>query len=417
MQMTRGILVILHRWIGLLTAGFLIVSGLTGSLLAFNHELDEFFKHEFTPQMYAKPRPGEPRLDIGTLWERAAPQIQYARVTGVELGEERAKVIISPDVDAATGKPYELGFTRIYVDPWTGADLGRATRSDISDGMSNFMPFVYKLHKALLLDETGKLILGIIAVTWSIDCFVGFYLTFPVSRSSFWRKWKIAWLIKRGAGAYRFNFDLHRASGLWLWPMLLIFAWSSVMFNMKPVYEWTMSKLMSSHSAIEDMKEAMKKTMEPPGGMTKPVPTISPRAALESAHKIAVDRAKVQGREAPEPKALTYLDRGVYLYTAQKGGVVLIDGDTGTSVDVPPMLKNPAIKLSTRDVVDTLLLSLHEARLFGLPYKILVCFLGLAVAMLSATGVYIWWRKRTARRIREDRTGQVELEREAAMSE
>ncbi|MGQ0594799.1 MAG: hypothetical protein ACT4QB_19835 [Gammaproteobacteria bacterium] len=33
---------------------------------------------------------------------------------------------------------------------------------------------------------------------------------------SWWRRWKPAWLIKRS----RFNYDVHRASGLWVWAML-----------------------------------------------------------------------------------------------------------------------------------------------------------------------------------------------------
>lgn len=34
---------------------------------------------------------------------------------------------------------------------------------------------------------------------------------------------------------------------------------------------------------------------------------------------------------------------------------------------------------------------------FGLPYRIFVCILGLVITTLSVTGVYIWWRKRIAR--------------------
>jgi uncharacterized iron-regulated membrane protein len=37
------------------------------------------------------------------------------------------------------------------------------------------------------------------------------------------------------------------------------------------------------------------------------------------------------------------------------------------------------------------------ANVFGLPYRIFVCILGLVIAMLSVTGVYIWWKKRRAR--------------------
>lgn len=43
------------------------------------------------------------------------------------------------------------------------------------------------------------------------------------------------------------------------------------------------------------------------------------------------------------------------------------------------------------------LVALHTAEVFGLPYRIFVCALGVLVAMLSVTGVCIWWRKRTAR--------------------
>nr|WP_253203921.1 PepSY-associated TM helix domain-containing protein [Methylosinus sp. KRF6] len=37
------------------------------------------------------------------------------------------------------------------------------------------------------------------------------------------------------------------------------------------------------------------------------------------------------------------------------------------------------------------------ARVFDLPYRIFVCILGLVIAMLSGTGVYIWWKKRAAK--------------------
>ncbi len=44
------------------------------------------------------------------------------------------------------------------------------------------------------------------------------------------------------------------------------------------------------------------------------------------------------------------------------------------------------------------LYALHMANVFGLPYRIFVCLLGLAIALLSVTGVIIWWRKRRAAR-------------------
>ncbi|WP_426114768.1 PepSY domain-containing protein [Massilia sp. PWRC2] len=42
---------------------------------------------------------------------------------------------------------------------------------------------------------------------------------------------------------------------------------------------------------------------------------------------------------------------------------------------------------------------LHPGRILGLPGRILISCMGLVVAMLSVTGVSIWWRKRGARRL------------------
>jgi uncharacterized iron-regulated membrane protein len=41
--------------------------------------------------------------------------------------------------------------------------------------------------------------------------------------------------------------------------------------------------------------------------------------------------------------------------------------------------------------------ALHMGEVFGIPYKVLLCLLGLVVAGLSATGVLIWWRKLQSR--------------------
>ena len=41
--------------------------------------------------------------------------------------------------------------------------------------------------------------------------------------------------------------------------------------------------------------------------------------------------------------------------------------------------------------------ALHDANVFGLPYRIFVSVLGLLIVMLAMTGIYIWWKKRSAR--------------------
>ena len=72
---------------------------------------------------------------------------------------------------------------------------------------------------------------------------------------------------------------------------------------------------------------------------------------------------------------------------------ITFDGDTGALISV----ELPTGEHSG-NTVTYWLRALHMADFLGLPYRIFVCVLGLVITMLSATGVYIWWRKRKARK-------------------
>ena len=66
-HLNRLFFVWVHRWTGLVMAGFLVFEGLTGSLLAFNIELERLI----SSQLFAAHRPGSVPLDLATLAERA----------------------------------------------------------------------------------------------------------------------------------------------------------------------------------------------------------------------------------------------------------------------------------------------------------------------------------------------------------
>jgi len=49
--------------------------------------------------------------------------------------------------------------------------------------------------------------------------------------------------------------------------------------------------------------------------------------------------------------------------------------------------------------------ALHMARVFGMPYRIVVAMIGVAVSVLAVTGVWVWARRRlVARRERSGRS-------------
>jgi uncharacterized iron-regulated membrane protein len=57
------------------------------------------------------------------------------------------------------------------------------------------------------------------------------------------------------------------------------------------------------------------------------------------------------------------------------------------------------------DIFMRLQFPLHSGQIAGLPGRIIVCLTGLVVAMLSSTGVVIWWKKYQGRRRREKSRG------------
>ena len=60
------------------------------------------------------------------------------------------------------------------LDPWTGKELTRVPFNRYTDGfVHDIMPFVYDLHTSLALGEGGAWVLAILAIVWTIDCFVG----------------------------------------------------------------------------------------------------------------------------------------------------------------------------------------------------------------------------------------------------
>lgn len=377
---------------------FLVVLGLTGAILAYRVPLERLVN----PQLFAKPGPDAKPLDLATLAECAEKAEPHARVWYFSNDiDGQISIRCGPRTDPGTGKPYNLQFDHLFMDPWTGAELGKRMDGNLSQGKINLLPFIYNLHASLALGALGSTVLGYIAIVWTIDCFVGFYLTLPLGLSGFLRRWRPAWYVKCRAGTYRLNFDLHRAGGLWLWPLLFIFAWSGVMFTINPVYERITGALFDYDS---DVAFAMSYPQHPVEN-----PKMSWRAAQKRGEQLVAEQAKLHGFRVLRPFGLAYIDKlGVYSYNVITdcdfrshgyGTGVWLDGDTGELKKVWLVSGEHA-----GNTVSNWLFALHYGDVYELrSYRFAVCLTGVATVVISLTGAYIWWRKRKTRSI-ADRT-------------
>src|SRR5579872_1118261 len=172
--MTYRILVWLHRWAGLVMAAFLIVVAITGSVLAFRNSIDSVLN----PRLHVHLSPHAEPLDLAVLAERVEAIDPRVRVGYFAIEPDQAKIAVSYRINPATGQYYskdEIGFDHLLLDPYTGAELGRMRDGKILNGGIDLMSFMYDLHTSLALGNSGEWFLGVIALIWTLDSFVGFY--------------------------------------------------------------------------------------------------------------------------------------------------------------------------------------------------------------------------------------------------
>jgi len=244
----------LHRYTGLAMAAFLIITGITGTLLAFHDELDDVFNKRLAVVEQAQ----TPPLSIATLHDKVISRYpEYGFSTMPVAIELNRAVVFAVDRNKGDVKvaPKPL-FQEVYINPYTADIIG--TRDKDEWAWRNTMWKVFWLHRDLLLDDIGKLILGIVALVWTINCFIGFYLTFPRTlknkntqkntipkkRASFLKRWLPAWKIRTKTNTFKLNYDVHHAFGLWLWLILFVIAWSSVGFNLQQIYKPVMQAVV-----------------------------------------------------------------------------------------------------------------------------------------------------------------------------
>lgn len=395
---SRKVAILLHRTAGLVTAPFLLVAGLTGSLIAFYHELDATLSPEL--HRVVPPSPGAKLLEPSALWKAARAQLpEQVQLSYLPLQSKPGEAVLlwTEPFDGATSDADD----EYFFDPYSGALLGSRRWGDLGQGTKNLLPFMYRLHYSLGLGQLGSYLFGIIALLWTFDCFFGAYVTLPPrrrlgdTRRSWLIRWGPSWRL-RAHSVYAFVFTWHRASGLWVWGMLLVFAWSAVGLNLREVYNPVMN-------AVLGMNDRARSTI-PELASPRHAPKLDFEAALTTARALMAVEADEAGFHLEEEVSLGYdAARGTYAYRVRSSldisdrypaTMLWFDGETGSRLAFEGPTGGPA-----GNTVTTWLYQLHfgSVAVLGWPYRVFVSLVGLGVAALSLTGVWIWWRKRAKR--------------------
>lgn len=389
----RGVLVVMHRWAGLFLAVFLFISGLTGAVISWDHELDEWLN----PQLFEAQGKGGaslPPLVSADKLEAADPRLL---VTWVPLAVEPGHNLglgVGPRLDPATGKAFELGFNQIALDPVSGEIRGKRMWGEISFSRENLIPFLYKLHYSMHIPdglgiELGILFMGILAIVWALDCFIALWISFP--KGSPWHK---SLAIRWRRGGARLNFDLHRSGGVWIWGFLLILAITAISMNLN---QQVMRPLVSLFSTL---------TPSPFTGLRNPPDQpIEPVVSRDRILQLAAAEAERRGWAEPPGSIFYEPEIGIYGVTFFEPGHEHGDMGLGNSSlyfhgkDGAPAGASVPGTGSAGDIFMQAQFPLHSGRILGLPGRVFISAMGLLVATLSVTGIIIWQKKRLARSI------------------
>lgn len=376
-----------HRWLGLALVGFLVVAGLTGSVMAFYPQLSAVT----APALFhaEPPTAGAPLLDPLVLRERLLQQRPGVEADTLPLRTEPGKTLMFP-VQPAEPE----GNDELYVDPYTGKIQGERRWGEPKQGLINAVPFVYRIHYCLTVDGVGQKILGGAALAWLVASILGLALTFPSvvrGNAGRWRLWRSAWRPRVRGSVLAVSFSLHRAGGLWLWLMCIVMAWSAVGLTLGlQVYQPVMRALGG----------------EEPSGVPLLAQSIAASPALSWGLALQTARARMDQQMRTRSERVEWEDslrydrtRGAFAYRVHTSADVgnrrahttlWLDAQTGKLLAF-----QPTIGTTRGQWASAWLLALHRADLGTLAYRIFECVFGLALAGIAISGLLMWKERRS----------------------
>jgi uncharacterized iron-regulated membrane protein len=361
----RKTLVFLHRYLGLALGLFLIGTGLTGSAIVFSKAIDTFFHPEL---LTVAPRPDVP-LQIDALLRNARKAIPGDTPTFVYMPlapTEAAQVL------------FQSSGLRVHADPYTGEVLGTRHPNDSLTGL------LIDFHVHLLAGKTGKQIQGWIGLGAILLSLVGFLLWWPKHA-----RWKQAFSIKWGAGAFRVWFDAHRVSGA-IGAVLIV-----------------LTALTGSALALYDLITEPILIAATGGGTRQP----QPKAPSTSGGTASIDAMLTQAKSMFPDGQITRLslpvkDAGAVGVRMRLNGEIHQFGRSFvwfSRYDGQILRVDNALEANSAVKIQSWLFPLHTG-VYGGPFtQWLQLLVGLVLAFLSFSGAWLWIKKARAKTITNSR--------------
>lgn len=346
----RRLWMLAHRWLGLSLGIPLALVALLGALLVVMKPVDRWANATLFRVGHADTR--------GDLLETARQRLagefgataSYTFRPPREPGESLAAIVRGP-WDGT-----------VYMDPRDASELGRRGEHE---GAFNLL---FELHSSLLMEDTGKAFLAVVALSYLLMLATGLVLWWP-------KNWRRAWGLALDRGTLRGLFDLHRLGGSVLGLLIAVPVATGAYMAWRPLSGAVTS--IAGDSARTPPKVSVARIgegVQPLDAMVAEARTRFPGAMVGyvqiPAGPTRPARVRLKLADDPHPNGLT----SVWMHPVS-GEVLAVHrwneldaGARGYSVIYP----------------------LHIGELGGPVHLVLNALLGLALFALGLTGLWLW---------------------------
>lgn len=355
--MKRPVLLILHRYIGLVTGLFFLVTAVTGGLLLYKEAILFAWYPELREARASAERTvadGEALL-LPLLWQ--------------QRHETAVRWVRYPDAEW----PF---YTTTYVNGDTAFFTGAGEKVLTTQGNENPVTLIFDIHHHWLAGDAGELASGYVHIAVLLLLILGVYAWWPRS----WRK--SLHLVLRGA-AIKLHYSWHRVGGAVASVILLMAVGTGVMMvfytpvqsALVAVFGGGLPEPVERTVAVGDnahhwpaLQKVIAQTL--PEGDTRMV------SFPGNENQALVVRKRMPGEWHQNGRSFLYVDP----YRAQ-----VYSATDATQLGL-------GLRLTHK------IYPLHSAGVGGAVYTAFLAVAGFVPLILVPTGFYIWWWKRQQRR-------------------
>ena len=353
----RALWLQVHKWIGLALAILIIPICLTGSALVWHDWLDA----RLEPQRHAALGPAV--LPVSAYATAAREALQSGeRLSELRFSKDGTPVVaIATKASESGGRPVR---TQLWLDPRDASLIDRAS------GNSGLVQVIHVLHGSLMVPGWGRTIVGWVGALMVVSCLTGIWLWWPLSGTiASGLSWK-----RRNTT----NANLHYLTGFWVLIPLAMLSFTGAWISFPKVFGQFESRPAPAGPSREQAIRA--RPLERPG--------LSVDAAVVAARPHATG-ALASVAWPTDQKAEWKIG------FARKGGnaIVPVDDRTAGASPAPPPQPETLARAMRR---------WHDGTGMGPVWQIVIFLGGLIPALLSVTGIIIWWRARRPRQKARD---------------